>query len=268
VYNVALSSKHPYSKALVSHLGERRRVLVSNWKETEGKGLEATLAGNRIMIGSAGYLGIEEARTEKANLYVRINDKVTAFHAVPLLREGLTDVIPSLEKEYKLSLLSGDNDRQKTVMQQFFKKRTEFLFGQKPADKLRYIEKQQETGSKVLMMGDGLNDAGALQQSNVGITLADDVNNFTPSCDAILDAKKFKYFPQLLKLAKSGRTITNISFIISILYNIVGLYISIQGKMNPMIAAILMPVSTLSIVLITTGLSSLRAKTLGLSIKS
>jgi Cu+-exporting ATPase len=267
IYNVAISSKHPYSKALVNYLGQRERVAVNNWKEIEGKGLYATIGSNKIKIGSAEFVGLDKDETIQSNLYVSINDKVTAYSIVPLLREGLDKVIPTLSNTYKLSLLSGDNDRQKEAMQQVFKGKGEFLFQQKPIDKLQYIEHQQTLGSKVMMIGDGLNDAGALQQSNVGITLANDVNNFTPSCDAILDAKKFNQLPQLLKLAKSGRTIINISFAISILYNLVGLYISVQGKMSPMIAAILMPVSTLSIVLITTGMSSIRARMLGLSLK-
>ena len=111
-------------------------------------------------------------------------------------------------------------------------------------------------------------DAGALQQSNVGITLTDDINNFTPSCDAILDASRLAYLPQLLRLARSARSIINLSFIISILYNIVGLYISVKGDMEPMIAAILMPVSTLSIILITTGASSIWARHLRLSLQA
>ena len=119
-----------------------------------------------------------------------------------------------------------------------------------------------------MMLGDGLNDAGALQQSNVGITLADDINNFTPSCDAILDAKKFAALPGLLRLAQSGKKIINFSFFISILYNIVGLTISMQGKMSPMIAAILMPASTITIVLISTGASSIVAKRFGLKLKN
>ena len=140
------------------------------------------------------------------------------------------------------------------------------LFEQKPVDKLNYIDSLQQRGQKVLMVGDGLNDAGALQQSNVGVTLATDVNNFTPSCDAILDAKKFDKFPQLMKLAKSGKLIINITFAISIIYNIIGLSISMQGLMNPLIAAVLMPASTLTIVLITIGLSSIIARRAGLQL--
>ena len=110
-----------------------------------------------------------------------------------------------------------------------------------------------------MMVGDGLNDAGALQQSNVGITLSDNINNFTPSCDAILDAQKLGQMPAILRMAKSSKLIIRTAFVVSIIYNIVGLYFSVQGHMKPVIAAVLMPCSTLSIVLISTGLSSLIA---------
>ena len=118
------------------------------------------------------------------------------------------------------------------------------------------------------MIGDGLNDAGALQQSNVGITLADDINNFTPSCDAILDAKKIALLSSVLRLARASRYVIATSFVVSVIYNIAGLSIAMQGRMNPMAAAILMPCSTLTIVLITSGLSSLVARSFGLSLKS
>src|SRR5690606_26854879 len=131
------------------------------------------------------------------------------------------------------------------------------LFRQRPLDKLRYIEKLQQDGRKVLMIGDGLNDAGALQQSDAGITLADDINNFTPSCDAILDAARFRQLPALLRLARWGRTAIHLAFAVSVMYNITGLYYAVQGELSRMIAAILMPASTLSIVLIGVGSTSL-----------
>ena len=67
--------------------------------------------------------------------------------------------------------------------------------------KLEFIKKQQES-HKVLMFGDGLNDAGAIQQSDVGLVLTEDVNNFSPSCDAIVKSDSFSAFPVFLKFSK------------------------------------------------------------------
>ena len=265
---VVRSSKHPYSRALVAYLGDRPKVMVSGWKETTGKGLEAYIGCNRIMVGSAAFIGVSASQKERATLFVRINDKVSSFYFIPEFRESVTKMMPKISMAYALSLLSGDNDKQRDTLQLLFGGKAELNFEQKPIDKLQYIERLQLGGEKVMMVGDGLNDAGALQQSNVGITLADDINNFTPSCDAILDAKKFGRFPALLKLAKSGRLIVMMSFVVSVMYNVIGLGIAMKGLMSPMIAAILMPVSTLSIVLITTGASSLLAKYYGLSIQA
>lgn len=260
IYSVAISSKHPYSKAIVQYVGEHDVLPCAVWEEYTGKGIQAKVSGYDIEIGSAQFVNVPRSlKDDNAACYIRINGKLTAFEITPKLRASIPNVILELDNNYQLSLLSGDNNRQQKSLQDIFSSGSTLLFEQRPIDKLDYIANLQKRGQKVLMVGDGLNDAGALQQSNVGITLAADVNNFTPSCDAILDAKKFAQFPGLLKLAKSGRSIINITFAISIIYNIIGLTISMQGLMNPLFAAILMPASTLTIVLITTGLSGLMA---------
>ena len=270
VYSVVLPSKHPYSKALAASIGVRDRVVPTEWREIHGKGLEAIVNGNRLLVGSAGFIGLQDGapQQDKAAVYVRINDKVTSFCVLPVLRDSIPRIIPTLSHSYGLSLLSGDNNKQKAVLGELFGSRNELLFEQKPIDKLHYIETLQQRGSRVMMIGDGLNDAGALQQSNVGITLADDINNFTPSCDAILDAKKFGLLPSVLRLARASKGIIGFSFVISIIYNIAGLYFAMQGLLRPMVAAILMPCSTLTIVIITSGMSSLMARRLGLSLKN
>lgn len=269
VYSAALSSNHPYSKAIVQYVGEHDALPCNSWDEYTGNGVQAKVGGYDILIGSATFVNVTDAeKNPNAACYIRINDKLTAFEITPELRPSIPDVISKLDSDHKLSLLSGDNNRQQKSLQEIFSSGSKLLFEQKPVDKLNYIASLQEGGQKVLMMGDGLNDAGALQQSNVGITLASDVNNFTPSCDAILDARKFAHFPNLLKLAKSGRTIINITFAISIIYNIIGLTISMQGLMNPLFAAVLMPASTITIVLITTGLSSLMARRFDLQLSA
>jgi Cu+-exporting ATPase len=110
------------------------------------------------------------------------------------------------------------------------------------------------------MIGDGLNDAGALRQSDVGIVVSDNINNFSPACDAILDGKQFNKLKKLIDYCRKEKKIIYGSFIISILYNIVGLSIAVQGQLSPVIAAILMPLSSISIVLYTTFLSTLYSK--------
>jgi len=268
LYTVVKSSRHPYSQALKEFLNNKHTVILDAWHELAGNGIEAKVGSNYIQVGSAEFVGVSAIENNKAPVYARINSNVTAFYLQPVFRDAIPAIMPKLKERYNLSLLSGDNNRQKNTLQKLFGNDSELLFEQKPIDKLNYIETLQHNGHKVMMLGDGLNDAGALQQSNVGITLADDINNFTPSCDAILDANAFGKFPSLLRLTKAGKFIIAFSFIISIIYNVAGLFISIQGKMSPMIAAILMPVSTLSIVLITTGVSSLTALYLQLSLKA
>ena len=128
---------------------------------------------------------------------------------------------------------------------------TQLLYNQHPADKLEYIEQLAQSGAKVLMVGDGLNDAGALKKSSVGIAITENVNSFSPASDAIMKASMLPFLHQFLQIAKQARQIILLSFIISIGYNIVGISLAVQAKLSPMAAAILMPVSSISILLIT-----------------
>lgn len=258
VYSIVSSSSHPYSKAIAKLLGEQPISKIEGWAEYTGKGVSGKVGTTDVKVGSHTFVNIGNIH-HNAACYISINGKVLGLDIEPILRDGIGEVMDDLRKSYDLSLLSGDNDKQKDLFKPLFGYGV-MRFEQKPIDKLNYIEELQREGKKVIMLGDGLNDAGALQQSNVGITLTSDINNFTPSCDAILDAKRFKKLPSLLKLARAGKLIINITFAISIIYNIIGLTISMQGKMNPLIAAVLMPASTITIVLITTGLSSLLAR--------
>ncbi|MDF1868312.1 MAG: HAD family hydrolase, partial [Saprospiraceae bacterium] len=142
---------------------------------------------------------------------------------------------------------SGDNDQEKTHLGTQFG--TENLhFNQSPKDKLQFIKKLQENKKFVLMLGDGLNDAGALHQSNVGIVVAENTNNFTPSCDAILDAKKFPQLTDYQLFAKKSVKLVYWAYSLAFIYNIIGLSFAVQGLLSPVIAAILMPLSSITIV--------------------
>ncbi|MCB0297168.1 MAG: heavy metal translocating P-type ATPase, partial [Calditrichaeota bacterium] len=128
-----------------------------------------------------------------------------------------------------------------------------------------FIRSLQADGRKVLMIGDGLNDAGALRQSDVGISIAEDLNNFFPACDAILQAGQLDRLERFLHFARRGMTIIRINFIISLLYNLIGLSFAVQGTLSPLICAVLMPLSSISVILFSTGAAGLMAYRLGLN---
>ena len=266
LYSVVRSSKHPYSRILAKQLCAAPTVETDYWVEIPGEGIHAGIGEHKIFVGNPVLTGDRELQ-QMGNVCVKIDNQTTVFQLQPAVREQIPQLISDLKKQYQLSLLSGDNNSRQAAMAELFGENSTLLFGQKPADKLCFIEKLQQQQQKVMMIGDGLNDAGALQQSNVGVTLADDVNNFTPACDAILDAKKIEKLPALLRLAKKSNTLISLSFGFSLLYNVIGLSLAMSGQMKPVWAAILMPCSTITIVFIAWGISSLIAYTMGLSLK-
>ncbi len=174
-------------------------------------------------------------------------------------RDNVPDLVKNLRKNYELSVLSGDNAGERNFLKSLLGTDANILFHQKPEDKLEMVKQLQSKGKKVMMIGDGLNDAGALKQADVGIAVTEDSNNFTPASDGILEASQLPALQKLIRLCKTNKKIVLASFVISIVYNLIGIFFAVQGNLSPMIAAILMPLSSLSILLITFGASNLAA---------
>jgi Cu+-exporting ATPase len=122
-------------------------------------------------------------------------------------------------------------------------------FRQSPKDKLQFIQELQAKGNKVLMLGDGLNDAGALRQADAGIAITEDTANFTPASDAILSAENFHRLPAFIEYARKSVKLVFGAYSLALLYNIVGLSFAVQGALSPVVAAILMPLSSVTIVI-------------------
>ena len=157
-----------------------------------------------------------------------------------------------MNSKMDLAILSGDNASEKPKLEARLPKLTPLYFHQSPTDKLEFVNSLQDQGREVLMVGDGLNDAGALAQSDVGLAISEDINVFSPACDAILEASKFRSLYDYIIASKKAMTIIKMSFILSFLYNIIGLYFAVTGQLAPVVAAILMPLSSITIVAFTT----------------
>ena len=98
------------------------------------------------------------------------------------------------------------------------------------------------------MIGDGLNDAGALRESDCGISIADDVFHFSPACDAILESAKFQNLAEYIRFCKFSIKIVKLSLGFSFLYNFIGLSFAVTGNLTPVVSAILMPLSSVTVV--------------------
>ncbi len=265
IRSLANQSGHPLSRAIVAALPLQKNFLVKNYNEEPGKGSSGLVNGEHVCIGSSEFVTSTRVKntSDGSKVYVSINEQVLGcYYIKTAYREDLQDVINSLKGKYTLALISGDNNSEEYKLKEVFGKDAELQFNKQPQDKLNYIKHLQHQGHKVIMIGDGLNDAGALQQSDVGIAITDNVNNFSPGSDIILDGKMFAKLDNLLTFCRREKGIIYGSFIISILYNIVGLSFAVQGTLSPVIAAILMPVSSVSIILYTTVLSSVYSRKL------
>ena len=253
------NSNHPLSKSLYEFLDVTDEYLpVENFVNIPGKGYSATIRNKLYKIGSASFNGQQSKNFETA-VYISRNDEFLGkFIFKNEYRNGLNILFERL-KDYKAHILSGDNASERNILEEIIPHYAGMAFNQNPESKLNYIKTLQDEGEKVLMLGDGLNDAGALKQSNVGIAIADDTNSFTPSSDVIMNGEKVPELDKYLNLSKDAMTIVKITFVISLLYNVIGLSIAVLGHMSPLVAAILMPISSISVVAFTSAATWLRS---------
>lgn len=273
VYAVTRQSSHPLSKIITNNLSSLQNnqlLTVESFMEFTGEGIEAMVNGLPVKIGSAAFVNelYDAAGYDTgSHIHVLLNKvHMGAFTISNEYRPGIKEAITLLQqKKFELHLLSGDNDTEKITLTKLFGKNADVQFNQTPLNKLDTIKKLQEQHKNVLMLGDGLNDAGALMQSDTGIAVSDNTAQFSPACDAIIDGGKVGNIHQFLAFARSGKKIVAASFILSILYNFAGLSFAVQGTLSPIVAAILMPASSISIVLLVTLLSSVSAKRIGLN---
>jgi Cu+-exporting ATPase len=263
IATLAHHSSHPLSRMLYSALENKSEAVVNNFREVTGSGLEGEVSGIRIRIGSGKFTGENEGdgQANTSRIYVTFDGQLRGYFKIGnTYRPGLEQLIASLKtKGFALEVLSGDNEGEKEQLKRIFGNGVVFRFNQSPMNKLNAIKNLQEEGRKVLMVGDGLNDAGALKQSDAGISVSDDINNFSPASDAILSADNLSRLDRFLALCRISHKVILASFAISLIYNLAGLYYALQGTLSPVIAAILMPLSSVTIIVFTTGITNLIA---------
>ncbi len=251
IKSVSRQSTHPMSSAVYEHLKKYNSKQVEDFRELPARGIIGQFDTIKIKAGSAEFISPENnaLKAKASSVYISVNDELKGYFSVEnKYRKGLPEIISSLEKSYDLHLISGDNQTEEQNLLPLFKDKGRLNFNRSPVEKLNYIKELKTNNRNVLMIGDGLNDSGALTEANAGISIADDIYHFSPACDAILEADKFQSLNRFIKFSKTAIKVVYASLGISFLYNIVGLYFAVTGQLSPIIAAILMPASSISVV--------------------
>jgi len=290
-------SAHPLSRWIYDSMAQVPVEKPDWFEEKPGLGIQGRVHGLEVKIGSADFVYDAAKSTDninpnsgKAGVFISINDTILGYYEVQSrYRDGLAEVLdyfqtpanakatrtPAFSKAmagkpstvHRLPstavwLVSGDQNQEAARLAPFFPDPDTMLFNKNPQDKLDFIKNLQRNSQHVMMIGDGLNDAGALRQSDLGIVVAENTNNFTPACDAILHADEFQNLPKFVELARSGVKIVHWSYVIAFAYNVIGLSIAVSGQLSPLVAAILMPISSISIVLFGVGMGNLKSRLL------
>jgi Cu+-exporting ATPase len=285
LFSLARQSAHPMSQALVAHLRESNYVVPGHFVEVQGRGVFGKVGEQEVRYGSREYVTGEPTSNGSGSILQVESDLISGAGALPETgsgsevhvafdghetgvfrisnhyREGMEEVIRLLNKKFELYLLSGDNDAERKNLTRHFPEENLF-FDCKPQEKADFIARLQKEGKRVLMTGDGLNDAGALMQSDVALSVANTAYQFSPASDAVLESGKFGLLARFIAFTHTARNIVYISFAISFLYNIFGMGIALSGLLSPVIAAILMPISSVSVVAFATLTTRLAGRTL------
>lgn len=255
------NSGHPLSRQLQAYLEKNLSEPLAiappySYREYTGMGIRAEIGGSLYALGKFNFVtetsDPDDAPAEMnaaSEVHLSANGTYMGrFIIKKTLRPGTKELIPRLKSEYSLSLLSGDNDASRSEMEALFGQKDGLHFFQSPHDKKNFLAGLRKEGRVSAMVGDGLNDAGALEESDFGISVADDVFRFTPASDAIADAQGFSALDSRFRYAKGILNVVRASFVLSFLYNGIGLWFAVQGLLKPVIAAILMPISSVTVV--------------------
>jgi Cu+-exporting ATPase len=277
--SIARHSTHPLARQLSEGLAdEDADAVVTAFKETAGCGMEGEVEGRKIWMGSAAWLksrglkvpesaggrGVSEGdgqRTPSAEpasaIHVAVDGQYRGcFGLCGELRPNLRPMLDELAAKYELALLSGDTEKERARFEELFGSCAELRFNQSPLEKLRFIQSWQSKGRAVVMVGDGLNDAGALRQSDIGIAVVEDMSTFSPASDVILGAERVPGLGEVFRFTRRTVGVVRASFVVSALYNAVGISIAATGGLSPVVCAILMPLSSVTVVAIACGLTS------------
>jgi len=244
---LAAASRHPYARAIVEAAEKRLGtvVLASGIEETPGEGLLRSSPEGGERIGSAAWCGVESGGEESEVWYRRGDSLPVRFRFADRLRSDAAEVAGALVRQgYRLALLSGDR---KPVVERITREvgietwRAEL----KPADKIAWLDARKQEGRKVLMVGDGLNDAPALAAAHASISPASAADISQRAADFVFQGEKLAPVLEAIATGKQARAMALQNFTVAAVYNVICVPLAMAGVVTPLIAAVVMSTSSI-----------------------
>jgi len=269
---LARQSSHPLARRLAQMSTPGVQVVsVSGFCEAAGLGLAGRVSGVDWVLGSRDFLlarGVETVDAtcvEESVVYVAAEGEYRGRYTLATrLRPEVGSLMSGLNEGYQLALVSGDHEGERDRFRQLMGPGACLQFSRSPLDKLANIKNFQRGGTRVAMVGDGLNDAGALRQSDVGLAVVERVGAFSPASDVILAGSRVPELGRVFTLARRTVRVVGFCLGLSAVYNVVGVSIAAAGWLSPIVCAVLMPISSVSVVLAACGLTTREARRLRL----
>jgi P-type Cu2+ transporter len=248
--SIAAASRHPYARAVV-RAAEAAGLEIAparSVREVAGFGLECCGADGMERLGSRAWCGAQASEGDAAAVWFRAADgTTTALHFEDRLRPDAADVIRRLhDAGFATELLSGDRRGavEAAAIQSGIGRWTT---GMLPAQKIARIEQLKATGRKVLMVGDGLNDAPALAAAHASLSPSTAADISQTAADAVFQGERLGAVLETIAVARAARRMALQNFAIAIGYNAVFVPLAMAGLVTPLLAAIAMSASSIAV---------------------
>ena len=246
---LARSSHHPLALALARSVTSAPPL--ADATETAGQGVSAPYEGGEVRLGSAAYCGVEAQpfEGEGSAMFVRHGERWARLLIRQTLRPDAKDVVAGLRKKgFKLAILSGDRAEAVAPIAALLGIEA-WRGGKTPAEKIAFIEELKARGARVLMVGDGLNDAPSLAAAHASLSPIDAVHLTQAQADAVFLGERLAPVAAALDIAGRARSLMRQNLTLAILYNIVAVPVAMAGHASPLFAALAMSGSSILVTL-------------------
>jgi len=244
---IAVHSRHPYSRAIEAACPAFARTLAPDAiTEHPGCGLEARIGPHLYRLGRANWALSDSTAEDVGLVLAKEGTSLARFQFEDRLRGGTHSALEALKQDFSIEILSGDHDAAVGRIADTLGLR--YSAGMLPAGKVARIRDIETNGRKVLMVGDGLNDAPALAAAHASMAPATAADIGRNAADLVFLHESLDAVPCAIGIAREAAKLVRQNLVLAVGYNLIAVPVAIMGYVTPLIAAIAMSSSSIMVI--------------------